>query len=176
LSLAALVFEGERCLVYADRIDSRTEEQRWHAVGVARIEPGATAVLLVVHVYREDYRGEEITALSRPARLKSMRSEDIKNRQWTERERQTLRRVARRQAAGDDSRIDFEDIPRLTDEQLASMVRLRDARPRKVAVSVRLDARVLDWLRSKGEGHLTRINDILTNLMEAEQRVRPGSR
>jgi uncharacterized protein (DUF4415 family) len=103
-----------------------------------------------------------------------MRSEDIKNRQWTERESQTLRRVARRQAAGDDSRIDFEDIPRLTDEQLANMVRLRDARPRKVAVSVRLDARVLNWLRSKGEGHLTRINDILTNLMEAEQRVRPG--
>ena len=56
------------------------------------------------------------------------------------------------------------------------MVRLRDARPRKVAVSVRLDAQVLDWLRSKGEGHLTRINDILTNLMEAEQRARPGSR
>ena len=103
-----------------------------------------------------------------------MRSEDIENRQWTERERRTLRRVARRQAAGDDSRIDFDDIPRLTDEQLANMVRLRDARPRKVAVSVRLDAHVLNWLRSKGEGHLTRINDILTNLMEAEQPVRPG--
>ena len=104
-----------------------------------------------------------------------MRSEDIENRQWTERERPTLRRVARRQAAGDDSRIDLEDIPRLTDEQLANMVRLRDARPRKVAVSVRLDAQVLNWLRSKGEGHLTRINDILTNLMEAEQRVRHWS-
>jgi uncharacterized protein (DUF4415 family) len=103
-----------------------------------------------------------------------MRSEDIKNRQWTERERQALRRVAKRQAAGDDSRIDFNDIPRLTDEQLANMVRLRDTRPRKVAVSVRLDAQVLDWLRSKGEGHLTRINDILTNLMEAERGVRPG--
>jgi hypothetical protein len=25
-----------------------------------------------------------------------------------------------------------------------------------------------DWLRGKGEGHLTRINDILANLMEAE--------
>ena len=48
------------------------------------------------------------------------------------------------------------------------MVRLRDARRPKVAVSVRLDARVLDWLKSKGEGHLTRINDILSNLMEAE--------
>jgi hypothetical protein len=31
---------------------------------------------------------------------------------------------------------------------------------------------VLDWLRSKGEGHLTRINDILANLMEAERRSR----
>ena len=105
-----------------------------------------------------------------------MRSEDIEKRQWTERERQALRRVAKRQAAGDDSRIDFEDIPRLSDEQLARMVRLREARPRKVAVSVRLDAQVLNWLRSKGEGHLTRINDILTNLMEAEQRMRSGSR
>jgi uncharacterized protein (DUF4415 family) len=79
-----------------------------------------------------------------------------------------------RQAAADDSRINLEDIPRLTDEQLAGMVRLRDARPRKVAVSVRLDAQVVHWLRSKGEGHLTRINDILANLMEEEQRVRPG--
>jgi uncharacterized protein (DUF4415 family) len=100
-----------------------------------------------------------------------MRSEDIKNRHWTERERQALRRAAARQAAGDDSHINFEDIPRLTDEQLANMVRLRDARPRKVAVSVRLDPQVLSWLRSKGEGHLTRINDILTNLMEAEHRA-----
>jgi uncharacterized DUF497 family protein len=61
--MAALVFDDKRCLVYADRIDSKTEEQRWHAVGVARIEPGAAAVLLVVHVYREDYRGEEITRI-----------------------------------------------------------------------------------------------------------------
>jgi uncharacterized protein (DUF4415 family) len=48
------------------------------------------------------------------------------------------------------------------------MVRLRGAR-RKVPVSVRLDPQVLEWLRSKGEGHLTRINDILMNLMEAER-------
>ena len=75
-----------------------------------------------------------------------------------------------RQAAGDDSHINFDDIPRLTTEQLARMVRLRDVR-RKIAVSVRLDPRVLDWLKSKGEGHLTRINDILTNLMEAEHRA-----
>ena len=101
-----------------------------------------------------------------------MRSEDIRNRQWNEKERQALRRAATRQAAGDDANINFEDIPRLTGKQLAHMVRLRDVR-RKVAVSVRLDPRVLDWLKSKGEGHLTRINDILTNLMEAEHRTDP---
>jgi len=58
--LAALAFEDERCLVGADRIDSKTEEQRWHAIGAAQIEPEASAVLLVVHVYREDYHGKEI--------------------------------------------------------------------------------------------------------------------
>ena len=42
----------------------------------------------------------------------------------------------------------------------------------KVAVSRKLDADVLARLKSKGEGHLTRINDILTNVMEAEQRTR----
>lgn len=98
-----------------------------------------------------------------------MRSEDIRTRRWTEKERQALRRAAKRQVDGNDSNINFEDIPRLTDEQLASMVRLRDIR-RKVPVSVRLDPRVLEWLKAKGEGHLTRINDILTNLMEAERR------
>ena len=41
-------------------------------------------------------------------------------------------------------------------------------RQRKKAVSVRLDERVLVWLKSKGGGHLTLINDILANLMEAE--------
>ena len=53
------------------------------------------------------------------------------------------------------------------------MVRLRETRQPKVAVSLRLDPRVLAWLKSKGAGHLTRINDILTNLMEAEQRNPP---
>jgi len=105
---------------------------------------------------------------SRPAGLKSTRSEDIKNRKWTEKERQALRHAAARQVAGDVSDINFEDIPRLTKKQLASLVRAREVR-RKVPVSVRLDSRVIDWLKSKGSGHLTRINDILKRLMEAER-------
>jgi len=46
---------------------------------------------------------------------------------------------------------------------------------RRVA-SVRLDPQVLDWLRAKGQGHLTRINDILSNWMEAERRAGADSR
>ena len=97
-----------------------------------------------------------------------MNSADIKSRVWSEKERQAVRRVSRAQALG--SAVDVSEIPRLTSEQLAKLVRLRGPK-RKVAVSVRLDPQVVEWLRSKGEGHLTRINDILSNLMEAERRV-----
>jgi len=111
---------------------------------------------------------KRLSASSRLVHLKTMSSEDIRSRKRTDRERRALIRIAKKQQAGDDSGIDYSDIPPLTGEQLARMVRLRDL-PRKVPVSVRLDPQVLDWLKSKGEGHLTRINDILTNLMEAER-------
>jgi uncharacterized protein (DUF4415 family) len=116
---------------------------------------------------------KKLSASSRHGGLVRMTSEDIRNRKWTDAEKEVIRRGAAAQAAGDDSGIDYSDIPRLTEEQLARMVRLRDVR-RKVPVSVRLDPQVLDWLRAKGEGHLTRINDILTNLMEAERRAGSG--
>jgi uncharacterized protein (DUF4415 family) len=112
---------------------------------------------------------------SQPVRLKNMTSEDIKNRKWTKAEIETVRRIARQQAAGDDSGVNFEGIPRvseLTPEQLASMIRFRE-RHSKTLVSVRLDQEVLEWLKAKGPGHLTRINDILANLMEAERRHHP---
>ena len=58
--MAALIFEDEACLVAPDRIDRVTGEQRWHAIGAVRNEPGTAAVLVVVHVYREEHNGEEI--------------------------------------------------------------------------------------------------------------------
>src|SRR6202167_2675413 len=42
-------------------------------------------------------------------------------------------------------------------------------RPRKTQISFRIDDEVLDWLKSKGEGHLTRINDILRQRMMTER-------
>ena len=85
-------------------------------------------------------------------------------------EKQAIRRASVAQNAGIDlPEKEYADIPRLTEEQLSKLVRPRKVQ-RKIAVSVRLDPQVLDWLRAQGEGHLTRINDILCNLMEAESR------
>ena len=57
--MATLVFNDECCVVYPDRIDKNTGEERWHAIGAAQIEPDAAVVLLVVHVYREHNNDEE---------------------------------------------------------------------------------------------------------------------
>jgi uncharacterized DUF497 family protein len=57
--LAALVFEDENCLIGPDRVDE-DGEQRWNTLGTVSIEESVSAVLLVVHVYRENRHGEEI--------------------------------------------------------------------------------------------------------------------
>jgi hypothetical protein len=57
-----------------------------------------------------------------------MTLEDIKNRKLTKKQLSVLTRVAQLQESGDDSGIDYSDIPQLTDEQLKQMVRLRDGR------------------------------------------------
>jgi len=41
-------------------------------------------------------------------------------------------------------------------------------RPIKKQTTVRIDADVLAWLRSKGAGHLSRINEILRERMVAD--------
>lgn len=42
-------------------------------------------------------------------------------------------------------------------------------RPVKKLTTVRLDADVIEWLKSKGDGHLTRINEILRREMLADR-------
>ena len=60
--VAALIFEDENCLIRLDRADT-TGEQRWHAIGAVRPRSGTTVVLFVVHVYREEIDGKEITRI-----------------------------------------------------------------------------------------------------------------
>ena len=42
-------------------------------------------------------------------------------------------------------------------------------RPLKTQISLRIDNEVLDWLKSKGQGHLSRINEILRERMARER-------
>jgi uncharacterized DUF497 family protein len=60
--MAALVFEDERCLIAPDRTDE-AGEQRWHAIGAVHLEPEIEAILVVVHVSRENRYGEEIVSI-----------------------------------------------------------------------------------------------------------------
>jgi uncharacterized protein (DUF4415 family) len=62
------------------------------------------------------------------------------------------------------------DIPRLPIEKWELGEVGKFYRPLKTAVSVRIDNDVLAWLKSKGEGHLTRINEILRETMSADQK------
>jgi len=77
------------------------------------------------------------------------------------RQKAALSRIAKRQAAGDDSGIDYSDIPPLTNEQLAQF-----RRTPKVLVAARIDREVYDWLLQYGKGYSTRINSILRTVMD----------
>ncbi len=61
------------------------------------------------------------------------------------------------------------DAPVLPPEMWENAMIGKYYRPLKTAVSVRLDNDVLVWLKSKGERHLTRINDILRREMAADR-------
>jgi len=40
----------------------------------------------------------------------------------------------------------------------------------KTSVHLRIDTEVLDWFRSRGRGHLTRMNAVLKSYVEAQKR------
>lgn len=66
-----------------------------------------------------------------------------------------------------DKDIDYSDIPELGEDFWR---RAEKQMPRsKKGVYVRLDADVLEWLKSKGKGYQTRMNAMLRALMESDQ-------
>jgi len=65
-----------------------------------------------------------------------------------------------------DSEIDYSDIPELTEEDFKRAgPREKFYRPVKQAVSLRLDADVIEWLKKDGEGYQTRANRMLREMM-----------
>lgn len=62
------------------------------------------------------------------------------------------------------------DAPPMPPEYWNGAVIGKYYRPLKTQISFRIDNEVLDWLKSKGEGHLSRINEILREQMARERR------
>jgi uncharacterized protein (DUF4415 family) len=113
------------------------------------------------------------SASSRPGKLIRKSAESIWSKPLTQRQKATLDAVSKRQKRAEPSgkplsrqgaEIDYADIPRLTDKQLAQF-----SRPRKKLVAVRLDSDVYEWLRKYGEGYSTRINQVLRVVMSRER-------
>jgi uncharacterized protein (DUF4415 family) len=73
-------------------------------------------------------------------------------------------------AAMPDDEIDTSDIPELPPDAWKDAVRGRFYRPVKQAVSMRLDADVVAWLKKAGKGYQTRANRILRDRMLEEIR------
>lgn len=104
----------------------------------------------------------KVSASSQPEKLTRKSAVDIRRFVESPKGKAELKRL--RQIP--DSEINYSDIPPLTDDELASMVRRNEFRPVKKAISVRLDADVLAWLKSEGAGYQTQINRLLREAME----------
>jgi uncharacterized protein (DUF4415 family) len=98
---------------------------------------------------------------SRPAKQVSVSAESIFSKPVSKSQKAVLAQIAKRQAIGDDSGIDYSDIPAMTEAQLSQF-----RRTKKVLVAARIDRDVYDWLMRYGKGYSTRINGILRTVME----------
>ena len=68
-------------------------------------------------------------------------------------------------AAKPDREIDLSDIPEIREIPSDAVIG-RFYRPRKTAVTIRLDVDVVTWMKSTGAGYQTRINTYLRHLMQ----------
>jgi len=79
------------------------------------------------------------------------------------------RKGLRKLAAKPDCEIDLSDIPEIREIPSDAVIG-KFYRPKKTAVTIRLDADVLAWLKASGEGYQTRINGYLRQLMQNSRR------
>jgi uncharacterized protein (DUF4415 family) len=67
-----------------------------------------------------------------------------------------------------DKDINYSDIPELDEEFWKNAV--IEYPEKKKPITLRLDAKVLEWFKSTGKGYQTRINAILRSYYEAHKR------
>ncbi len=142
---AALVFDDPLHISAPDRVEGG--EVRWRTVGAM----DGVVLLVVAHTLTQ-VDGEEVVRIQPESRT---RQNGRHMKKLTAKQREDIRRIA----AMSDKDIDFSDIPEVTD--WSGAVRGGFYRPVKQAVTIRLDADVIDWFRSQGDGYQTRMNHAL---------------
>ena len=78
---------------------------------------------------------------------------------------ESIRKELAALAAKSESEIDFSDLPPTTEQDWHGAVRGKFYRPIKQQLTVRIDADVLEWLKSQGKGYQGRLNEILRAAM-----------
>ncbi len=78
------------------------------------------------------------------------------------------KREIQKLAAMCEDEVDTSDIPEVPSGAWKNAVRGKWYRPVKKAVSIRLDADVLAWLKAKGSGYQTKVNSLLRERMLKE--------
>lgn len=164
---AVAVFADPFAVMRQDRIEG--SELRWQTLGMV----GGHLVLLVAHTVMQApdsieiiriFLPEPLTARSENAmKTKIIKKEiDLQNLPpLTDAQRQRLDALAKLP----DSEIDYSDIPPLGADFWQNAVRNPFYKPVKQVTTVRVDADVLLWLKSRGKGYQTRINAILRQAM-----------
>ncbi len=76
-----------------------------------------------------------------------------------------MRRELAELSARPDGAIDFSDLPASSARDWQGAVRGKFYRPVKRQLTVRIDADVLEWLKSQGGAYQTRLNEILRTAM-----------
>jgi uncharacterized protein (DUF4415 family) len=99
-------------------------------------------------------------------RKTQVKRQGVTNQPLTPRQKRELAALA----AMPDDQIDTSDIPELPAHAWKDVIRGRFYRPLKRAVSMRLDADVVAWLKKRGKGYQTRANNILRQRMLDESR------
>ena len=165
---AAQVFLDPLHLSRQDRIVEG--EERWQTIGLVN---GVLLILVAYTVVDEKFfvssqhaesLGRSESNMKKRAKSKTVIYELKPDQPLTARQKREIQALA----AMREERIDTSDIPELPPEAWKKAVRGKWYRPVKQAVSIRLDADVLAWLRGKGDGYQTRVNGLLRKQMLEE--------
>jgi len=131
-------------------------------------------ILLVAHTVTEDDADGGLVEIIRQHDGPRRERDDTMKTKLDNRSAETLPALTEVQrdhlaelAALPDGSIDTSDIPELSDAAWSAGVRGRFYRPVKQQITARVDADVLDWLKSQGRGYQSRLNAILRREMLA---------